>query len=191
MPLRTTLPGRSLLAAERASWGTQNQSLQVLIDGQVVSTITPTSTTYQTYTTAAFTATAGVHKITFQGMNASGDASSLIDSVKVAVAQVAAPTAPTVANAGFEFQTSYTGSGDYLAYRFNPTGSAWTFNGLAGVSANTPPSPAATPTPPKDRRSASSRTRAASRKPSATGPPGRTKSRRPGARFGTTRRSSC
>ena len=126
----------SLLAAERASWGTQNQSLQVLIDGQVVSTITPTSTTYQTYTTAAFTATAGVHKITFQGMNASGDASSLIDSVKVAVAQVAAPTAPTVANAGFEFQTSYTGSGDYLAYRFNPTGSAWTFNGLAGVSAN-------------------------------------------------------
>ena len=51
-------------AAQRGNFGVSRQNFEVLIDGKVVDTFTPSSTSYQSYTTAAFTVTAGTHTIT-------------------------------------------------------------------------------------------------------------------------------
>jgi hypothetical protein len=58
------------------------EDFQVLIDGTLVGTFQPSSTSYQTYTTAPFTVTAGAHTITFQGLDSvGGDNTALIDQV--------------------------------------------------------------------------------------------------------------
>ena len=56
----------------------------MLIDGNVVGTFTPSSTSYQSYSTATFTVTAGAHTITFQGLDsAGGDNTAFIDGVSI------------------------------------------------------------------------------------------------------------
>ena len=55
-------------AAQRGNLGVSQQNLEVLIDGSVVGTFTPSSTSYQSYSTLAFTVTAGTHTIEFQGL---------------------------------------------------------------------------------------------------------------------------
>src|SRR5262249_47341947 len=60
----------SFSAAQRGNWtAAGNQTLQVLVDGTVVATVTPTGTSYATYSTAAFTVTAGPHTIAFLGLD--------------------------------------------------------------------------------------------------------------------------
>jgi hypothetical protein len=72
-------------AAQRG--GRSHQNFEVLVDGTVVGTFKPTGTSYQTYTTAAFTLTAGAHTIEFLGLNtAGGDNTALLDAVSVATA---------------------------------------------------------------------------------------------------------
>ena len=56
-------------AAQRGNNQASQQDFEVLVDGVVVGTFTPSGTSYQTYTTAAFTVTAGSHTITFQGLD--------------------------------------------------------------------------------------------------------------------------
>ena len=52
----------------------------MLVDGTVVGSFTPSGTSYQSYTTAVFTVTAGAHTITFQGLDsAGGDNTAFID----------------------------------------------------------------------------------------------------------------
>ena len=47
-------------------------------------TFTPSGTSYQSYTTAAFTVAAGSHTITFQGLDsAGGDNTAFVDQVAV------------------------------------------------------------------------------------------------------------
>jgi hypothetical protein len=76
-------------AAQRANHGTSVEDFEVLVDGNVVSTFNPTSTSYQTYTTAAFTVSAGAHTIEFLGLDtAGGDNTALVDEVSVAAAPV-------------------------------------------------------------------------------------------------------
>ena len=56
------------------------QDFNVLVDGVVVGTFTPAGTSYQPYTTAVFTVTAGAHTIKFQGLDtAGGDNTAFID----------------------------------------------------------------------------------------------------------------
>ena len=58
------------------------QDFKVLVDGAVVGTFTPSGTTYQSYTTAAFTAAAGSHTIVFQGLDtAGGDNTAFVDQI--------------------------------------------------------------------------------------------------------------
>jgi subtilase family serine protease len=74
-------------AAQRGNVVNQQQDFDVLIDGKVVSTFTPTGSTYQVYTTSSFTVTAGAHTIEFLGLNGSGgDNTALLDDVTVASA---------------------------------------------------------------------------------------------------------
>ena len=58
----------SFEAAQRGNWQSQAQQIEVLVDGSVVSTITPTSTSYALYKTANFSLSAGTHTITFLGL---------------------------------------------------------------------------------------------------------------------------
>ena len=84
--------GRRLLRADllRRPAGqhqASRQDFKVLVDGVVVGTFTPSGTSYQSYTTAAFTVTAGSHTIAFQGLDtAGGDNTAFVDQVVVASA---------------------------------------------------------------------------------------------------------
>ena len=120
----------SLLAAQRANGNSSQENFQVLVDGNVVSSFTPTGSSYQTYTTSPFTVTAGTHSITFKGIDsAGGDNTVFLDTITVA--QATAANTPTVGDSGFE--TVPVGSGNYS---YGPTGSNWTFSGSTGVSGN-------------------------------------------------------
>ncbi len=114
-------------AAQRGNFGTSNENFSVLIDGNVVGSFTPSGTSYQSYSTAAFTVTAGAHTITFQGLDsAGGDNSAFLD--QVAVAQV---STASVADPGFE--QVVVGAGQF---QYDPTGSPWAFSGSSGISGN-------------------------------------------------------
>ena len=116
-------------AAQRGNYQASRQDFSVLIDGTVVGTFTPSGTTYQSFSTAAFTVTAGSHTVKFQGLDsAGGDNTAFVDAVTVAVSQ---PNVPAVPDAGFE-QVA-VGSG---RFQYRPTGSPWTFVGGAGLSGN-------------------------------------------------------
>ena len=119
----------SFLAAQRANYGTSNETFAVMLDGTNVGTFDPSSTSYQTYRSNVFSLAAGSHIISFVGMGPSGgDNTAFLDNVTLAQA-TASPT-PTVGDAGFE--NVAVGS----SYAYDPSGSAWTFGGQAGVSGN-------------------------------------------------------
>jgi hypothetical protein len=114
-------------AAQRANVQASRQDFEVLVDGKVVGTFTPSGTSYQSYTTAAFTVTAGAHTIEFQGLDsAGGDNTAFLDAVTIMPVSV-----PPVGDAGFE--QVQVGAGQF---QYDPTGSAWTFAGSSGISAN-------------------------------------------------------
>jgi hypothetical protein len=116
-------------AAQRSNHQASHQDFQVLVDNAIVGTYVLPGTSYQSITTNPFTITPGTHTITFQGLDsAGGDNTAFVDNVTVAVAMV---KVPTLGDAGFE-QPS-VGAGQF---QYDPTGSAWTFTGLAGISAN-------------------------------------------------------
>ena len=67
-------------AAQRGNSQASHQDFQVLVDGNVISTFTPSGTYYKSYSTAAFTVTAGSHTITFKGLDsAGGDNTAFVD----------------------------------------------------------------------------------------------------------------
>ncbi len=106
----------SVSAAQRGNFGTSNEEVQVLVDGTVVGTITPASTSYATYTTASFNVTAGSHTITFVGVDPTGaDYTAFLDQVSI---DNVSPTgfsaaslvvsAPSTATAGTGFAVTVT-----------------------------------------------------------------------------------
>ena len=118
-------------AAQRMGSGTfqpAQQDFQVLVDGSVVGTFTPSGTSYQSYTTSVFNVLTGDHTIAFQGLDtATGDNTALID--EVVLVQVAGQ--PPIADQSFD-QVS-VGAG---RYQYDPTGSPWTFSGQSGLTSN-------------------------------------------------------
>jgi hypothetical protein len=71
-------------AAQRGNSGGSNEDFQVLVDGTVVGTFTPSGTSYQTYTTDAFIVAAGAHTIVFQGLDtAGGGNTSFLDEIRL------------------------------------------------------------------------------------------------------------
>jgi hypothetical protein len=121
----------SFQAAQRGNYGTQAEDFQVQVDGVVVGTFTPSSSTYSSYATASFSVAAGAHTIKFVGLDSvGGDNTAFIDAVSIAT--VPAPSGlPALGDSGFE-----SASTPGVGYVYNPTGSAWTFTGSSGVSAN-------------------------------------------------------
>ena len=118
-------------AAECASYGASNEQFNILVDGTVVASFSPTSTAYQSYTTPSFAVGAGSHTIEFQGYDPAAHKDTVfLDAVSISVA---APAAPVVGDAGFEAVAEGSGSS---AYTYDPTGSAWSFAGSSGLSGN-------------------------------------------------------
>jgi hypothetical protein len=114
-------------AAQRGNHGVSLENFEVLVDGNVVGTFGPTGTTYQTYTTNAFTVTAGAHTIEFLGLDsAGGDNTAFLDAVTVAVASTVTTNGPAIGDNDF----SEIPIGN--SYVYDPSGSAWTFSGVAG-----------------------------------------------------------
>ena len=114
-------------AAQRGNYGLSQQNVQVLVDGVVVDAFTPAGTSYATYTTDTFTVTAGSHTIAFQGL-ATVDDTAFIDDV-----QLIQVTSAVLSDAGFEAPSVGTGSG---SYEYDPSGTAWSYSGGAGVAGN-------------------------------------------------------
>ncbi|MGA7501701.1 MAG: hypothetical protein WBX00_33630, partial [Isosphaeraceae bacterium] len=112
-------------AAQRENIQASQQNFNVLIDGSVVGTFTPSGTSYQSYTTDEFSVAVGAHTISFQGLDsAGGDNTAFVDAVAlVNVSQIADP--------GFEQVVVGTGQ-----FQYRPTGSPWTFSGTAGLAGN-------------------------------------------------------
>jgi hypothetical protein len=116
----------TLSAAQRGSYQASFQTIRVLVDGNTVGTITPAGSTYQTYSTASFGLTAGSHTLAFVGVNPNGgDNTALIDQVQVMA------SGPAFADPGFEGPA--VGAG---AFRYDPSGSSWSFSGTAGLAGN-------------------------------------------------------
>lgn len=121
----------SFAAAQRVIYQSGQQNFQVLVDGNVVGTFTPSGGgVYSQLATNSFTVAAGAHTIQFLGLDtAGGDNTAFIDNVQV----TASPVLPSVADNGFESPSIGSGT---LAYVYDPTGTAWTFSGNAGITGN-------------------------------------------------------
>ena len=112
----------SLLAAQRVN---NHQNFQVLVDGNVVGSITPAGSSYAAYTTSTFTLTAGNHTVAFKGVDsAGGDNTAFIDAVTLTLPP------PPIANASFEAPALGNG------FKYDPTGAGWTFTGNSGEAGN-------------------------------------------------------
>ena len=115
-------------AAQRENSQAYQQNFSVLIDGQVVGTFTPSSTSYQSYSTAAFTVTAGAHTITFQGLDsAGGDNTVFLDQVAGGAGREL-PRSVTLVSSRWWWGPAISST--------TPSGSAWTFSGSSGISGN-------------------------------------------------------
>ncbi len=128
-------------AAQRGSYQASSQTFQVLIDGASVGNFTPSNKSYSNLTTSTFTVTAGSHTIEFVGLNPNGgDNTALLDNVSIQATSTSPPPSPppsTVtqpSDAGFE--SPVVGTGSFGDYKYNPTGTAWTFSNSSGVAGN-------------------------------------------------------
>src|SRR5262249_56289269 len=71
-------------AAQRANVQSSSQTFQVLIDGTVVGTFTPTGISYAGYNTNSFSVTAGAHTLAFVGLDPDGqDNTAFIDQMRI------------------------------------------------------------------------------------------------------------
>jgi hypothetical protein len=122
----------SFEAAQRAN---NSQTIEVEVDGSVMGTITPSSTSYASYTTNAFTVSAGTHTVAFVGLDPrGGDNTAFIDAASI---QTASPPPPPPANQFSDpgFETPSVGTG-LSAYAYNPGGAPWTYSSQSGVAGN-------------------------------------------------------
>jgi hypothetical protein len=73
----------SFSAAQRQNFQSSSQTIEVLLDGNVIGQFTPSSTNYTTQTTAAFiVGTTGAHTLTFVGQGPNGqDNTAFIDQI--------------------------------------------------------------------------------------------------------------
>jgi hypothetical protein len=132
-------------SAQRGSGNNGGQDFEVLLDGAVLGSFTPSSSSYSTLTTPQFSipTSGSSHTIEFLGLDtAGGDNTAFVDDV------VLTPiTAPTVGDLGFE--NVGVGSG----YAYNPSGSAWTFSGSSpdgsGITGNNSPFTGSNPLAPQ------------------------------------------
>ncbi|MCL5946210.1 MAG: DUF6531 domain-containing protein, partial [Planctomycetes bacterium] len=156
----------SLYAAQRGNGNNGGQTLEILIDNQVVYTFTPAGVNYLTYTTPVFHLAAGSHTITLEGTDPSlQDNTAFIDAVQINPTTMYSydnngnVITTTDANGNITTeqydalnrqikQVAPTAGGTLAdsgfespvlapqTYESNPTGTGWTFVGNSGISDN-------------------------------------------------------
>jgi len=108
------------MAAERGNIQASYQTFQVLVDGSLVATVRPAGTSY-TSTTASFVVTAGVHVLTFAGLDPNGgDNTAFVDQVQINV--VASPSS----SVGSGSAVSRVSPLPPVAFQPQPSGLNWT-----------------------------------------------------------------
>ena len=117
----------TFLAAQRGGSSQKHpQEIQVLVDGNQVALVTPTSGNYGSYQTANFWEPAGTHTIKFVGINPlGGDCTAFVDSVAIAA------EADEITDGCFQTPSLVANSWQYA-----PGGSPWSFTGTAGIATN-------------------------------------------------------
>ncbi len=85
-------------ASKRAGYATP-QPIEVLVDGTVVATATPSASSWTGYTTPVFTVGRGAHSIAFRGSAPTGDATAFVDAVGLEAVPAAGLEAATTAAA--------------------------------------------------------------------------------------------
>ncbi len=118
-------------AADRANNGVEQENFAVLIDGSVVGTFAPSSTSYQSCSTVAFPVIAGsTPTITFQGLDSvGGDNTAFIDQVAVAT-----PSSPSIGDP--TFGQPVVGAGNFQYDPITGPPATWVFTGGSGISGN-------------------------------------------------------
>lgn len=125
------------LAAQRGNVSQGGEDFDVYLDGTLLGTFRPASTSYGALSTPAFTTTAGTHTLKFLGRNsAGGDNTALIDAVRVTgTAPVSdSGTASVSINGGTPYTYTY-GAADTSAAIVNGLVSRITADGNALVTA--------------------------------------------------------
>jgi len=116
----------SFLAAQRLNFQTQDQEIEVLVDGDSYGEIVPADTSYATYQSWNFTIATGTHNLELLGMSSSGDDSTaFIDGVSIA------PVVDSLSDGGFDQPALAANS-----FLVDPSGMPWQFSGTAGESSN-------------------------------------------------------
>ena len=131
------------MAAQRGNVPSK-QTMQVLVDGALVTNFNNVSgATYRELRTTSFRGLAGNHTITFQGTNLNGgDNTMLIDQVSIFQTS-------NLVDSGFEFPGLTPGT-----FKYQPTGSAWTYGVNSGITANASAFTGGNPTAPQGSASA-------------------------------------
>ena len=119
---------RVVLADAQRPGNSVNQTIQVVVDGNLVSTLTPiSSTAFNDQTTASFTVTAGSHNISIVGVGAgTADISGFVDNARVISAATGSQVNVIPITNG-SFESFFTGAG-----YGTPNG----FTGVGGVGTN-------------------------------------------------------
>ena len=132
--LLTGVYNLSFQAAQRFNYQTQNQTLEMLVDGAEVGIAVPASFNpnatvtyiYTPYQSNNFTVTAGLHTIELLGLSpATADSTAFVSEVAVT------PVLDALVDSSFEEPGLAPN-----AYATLPSGTAWQFAGNAGVSRN-------------------------------------------------------
>ncbi len=126
-PLSFPVPGLytlNVLAAQRQNVPSA-QSIDVLVNGVEVGRITPSGTTYMSYSTPAFAEPAGTYSVEFLGTNGIGDNTAFIDSITERTNASTSNLSATVADPGFEAPSVAAATNHYM---YSPSGSPWSFS---------------------------------------------------------------
>ena len=123
----------SFKGAKRGNYGGRND-FQVLVDGQVVGTYNPATTSYQSFATAAVALSAGQHTVEFRGLNtAGGDNTAFIDAVAI---KPATRRLYALQDANFNVTALADASGNVVErYAYDPYGAATYLTPSWGVRA--------------------------------------------------------
>ncbi|TLS53693.1 hypothetical protein FE782_05325 [Paenibacillus antri] len=120
----------SFQAAKRTSFGGQ-QSFAVYLDDRVLGSYTPTSGSYQAYTTDGFVIDKpGRHTIRFAATTTTGDNTAFVDAIDLV--PYTPPSGPAIPNGSFESPPVTASTG----VQVGGAADGWTFNSRSGLVKN-------------------------------------------------------
>jgi hypothetical protein len=103
--------------------GSETQTVEVLVDGVVVGSVSPATSAFVPYVSPVVSPGPGTHTVQLRG-TATSDKTAFVDRVTLAPADI------IPVNSGFEAPALGTG------FQYAPSGGTWSFTASAGIAAN-------------------------------------------------------